>query len=266
MNQAAEQHRYTLAGTELRLRLDPLVWAPTGFARRMAEHLAPRVSPGSEVLELGLGSGVLAILAGLRGARRVVALDVNDRAPELARENWIANGLDPAAADFRRSNLWSALDSNSGATNASDATNTAKASDAPRFDLVWSNPPVLPDLGEARQFKHNRDDFEVSGADGRIVLDAVLSGAGQFLKPDGQLLTIATSLQGWRRTEELLQRNWGEWEILESVALDLTDECTPEYRAYWEGRSSEDGERRIWQEGEAWLHDVWFLRAARPVV
>jgi ribosomal protein L11 methyltransferase len=55
--------------------------------------LEERVREGDEVLDLGTGSGILAIAAGKLGARRVVALDIDPQAVKAARENAAANGV-----------------------------------------------------------------------------------------------------------------------------------------------------------------------------
>ncbi len=59
--------------------------------RLLDELLAER--PGSEVLDVGCGSGILSIGAVLLGARRAVALDIDPLAARAARENARANAV-----------------------------------------------------------------------------------------------------------------------------------------------------------------------------
>lgn len=49
---------------------------------------------GGSVLDVGCGSGLLAILAAIRGARRVVAVDVDPAAVEATLANALVNGVD----------------------------------------------------------------------------------------------------------------------------------------------------------------------------
>ncbi len=55
--------------------------------------LETQVRHGDEVLDLGTGSGILAVAAARLGARRVVALDTDPQAVKAARENAVANGV-----------------------------------------------------------------------------------------------------------------------------------------------------------------------------
>jgi len=77
------------------IRIDP------GVAFGTAEHattrgclrlLAEVVAPGDRILDVGTGTGILAIAAALLGAGRITALDADPFACEAARENAEANG------------------------------------------------------------------------------------------------------------------------------------------------------------------------------
>jgi ribosomal protein L11 methyltransferase len=55
--------------------------------------LEERLRPGGAALDLGAGSGILAIAAARLGAERVLALDTDPQAVKAARENAAANGV-----------------------------------------------------------------------------------------------------------------------------------------------------------------------------
>jgi ribosomal protein L11 methyltransferase len=55
--------------------------------------LEERLRPGDAVLDLGTGSGILAIAAARLGAERVLALDTDPQAVKAARQNAAANGV-----------------------------------------------------------------------------------------------------------------------------------------------------------------------------
>ena len=78
------------------LELDPGQAFGTGHhpTTRMCLLLLQKyLSPGMEVLDLGTGSGILALAAARLGARSVLALDTDPLAVKAARENVRKNGL-----------------------------------------------------------------------------------------------------------------------------------------------------------------------------
>jgi ribosomal protein L11 methyltransferase len=80
---------------ELVVQLDPGMAFGTGLhptTQLMLAGLQGRVRPGMHVLDLGTGSGILAIPAAMLGAK-VTGLDTSEVAVEVARENVTANGV-----------------------------------------------------------------------------------------------------------------------------------------------------------------------------
>lgn len=87
---------YAAAPGEVVLRLDPGMAFGTGQHASTALCLGAldRLSrPGMEIMDVGTGSGILAVAAALLGARRVVALDIDPVAVEAARANSARNGV-----------------------------------------------------------------------------------------------------------------------------------------------------------------------------
>lgn len=85
-----------LAEGDVALRLDPGMAFGTGThpttqlcLRAIERHLAP----GQRVLDLGTGSGILAIAAAKLGAEQVLGVDIDAEAVRVARENVEANGV-----------------------------------------------------------------------------------------------------------------------------------------------------------------------------
>ena len=80
------------------LRLDPGLIFGTGShaTTRMCLAALERVSaPGRRVLDLGCGSGILAIGALLLGCDSAVGCDIDPKAPEVAEANAALNGIGP---------------------------------------------------------------------------------------------------------------------------------------------------------------------------
>jgi ribosomal protein L11 methyltransferase len=82
--------------TDLIIELDPGMAFGTGLhptTRMCLLALEERVKPGMSVLDLGTGSGILAIAAAKLGADSVLALDTDRVAVQVARENVQRNGV-----------------------------------------------------------------------------------------------------------------------------------------------------------------------------
>jgi ribosomal protein L11 methyltransferase len=81
------------------LRLDPGTafgtgQHPTTRLCLIAVEEALAAQPGARVLDVGTGSGILAIGAGLLGARELVGVDIDPRAAVTAAENAAVNGVE----------------------------------------------------------------------------------------------------------------------------------------------------------------------------
>ena len=89
-------HAYELAGDEVVVELDPGMAFGTGThqsTRLCMLGLEEELRTGMRVLDVGTGSGLLAIAAVLLGAARANAVDVEPVAVRVARENAVRNGV-----------------------------------------------------------------------------------------------------------------------------------------------------------------------------
>ncbi|RSS62882.1 HemK2/MTQ2 family protein methyltransferase [Streptomyces sp. WAC06614] len=153
------------------LALLPGVYRPRADTRLLADALADEpIAPGCDVLEVGTGSGALALLAARRGAA-VTAVDVSRQALLTARINaW-------------RSRLPLRLERGDAGT----------CTPGRRFDLVISNPPYVPaphPRGRGAALAWD------AGPDGRSVLDRLCRRAAGLLRTGGVMLLVHSELCG----------------------------------------------------------------------
>ncbi|WP_018657119.1 HemK2/MTQ2 family protein methyltransferase [Actinomadura flavalba] len=154
----------------------PGVYRPQGDTSLLCEALTGAgVLRGASVLDVGTGTGMVALTAARGGARRVTAVDVSRRALLAVRVNALARGL---RVRTRRGDLFSAVAGE-------------------RFDVIVSNPPYV--AGEPA-CAHGAARAWDAGLDGRRHLDRICAQAPEYLHPGGTLLMVHSALCGVRST------------------------------------------------------------------
>ena len=165
-------------------RLGDGAQAPKAGSLFLLRHLD--VGEGDEVLDLGTGTGFAAILAARR-AKRVVATDVVPECVALASQNAALNGV----ADRVDVRLGDGYDPVQGEV----------------FDLIVSGSPQMPTPPD-----REREDWmaraDNGGVDGWAVLDCVIAGALEHLRPGGRLLVSIFAFLGERKGLGKLEAAW----------------------------------------------------------
>ncbi|MCT4353087.1 methyltransferase [Streptomyces sp. Je 1-79] len=160
----------------------PGVYRPQADTRLLADALRREsLGPEHHVVEIGTGTGALALCAAATGAQ-VTAIDVSLSAVIAARINALRQGLSLRVlhGDF------------------------AARTRGRRFDLVLANPPYVPSphgpppsRGAARAWD--------AGPDGREVIDRICERAPSLLNPGGVLLLVHSGMNGAATTVQRLR-------------------------------------------------------------
>ncbi len=165
----------------MRLLTVPGVFAPRSDSRMLARAVAERAGPGSSVLDVCTGSGIVAVGAALAGAGSVTAVDLSRRAVACA---WMNARLNRTAIRVLRGDLFGPLGEE-------------------RFDLIASNPPYLPG-GPPERARGAARAWE-GGSDGRALIDRICAEAPERLLPGGRILIVHSSICDPGKTVRMLK-------------------------------------------------------------
>ena len=146
-----------------------------------------KVFAKGDVLDLGCGSGIQTVAALSCKIKKIVGVDINPECVEYCKKK-IPN------AEFIVSDLF----------------NNVKG----KFDLIIFNPPYLPE--------DNLEDDEsalitTGGKEGYEIIEKFLSEADKFMKIDGKILIVVSSLTG--DVDSLIKKYAFKFKILEKQKI-----------------------------------------------
>jgi ribosomal protein L3 glutamine methyltransferase len=158
----------------LDFEVSPAVLIPRSpLAEPIERGFAPwcRLADGDRILEIGTGSGCIAIAAAVHNpAVTVDATEIDSTALALARANRSRHGLGDRVR-LIEADLFPDGDS--------------------RYRVIISNPPYVPtrDIGELpAEYRHEPPQAFDGGADGLVVVRRIIEGARRRLTSDGLLI------------------------------------------------------------------------------
>ncbi|EAQ98973.1 peptide chain release factor N(5)-glutamine methyltransferase [Congregibacter litoralis] len=156
----------------LTLRVNDATLIPRPDTELLVEQaLKLDLSPGASVLDLGTGSGAIALaLASERPRWQITGVEHSPEALEIARTNGKRLGLKDVA--FHRSDWFTAVRGQ-------------------RFDLIVSNPPYIAESDghlSSGDLRFEPRSALVSGADGLDDIRHIIAEAPTWLEPRGRLL------------------------------------------------------------------------------
>jgi release factor glutamine methyltransferase len=186
-------------GRDFRVTPDVLIPRPETEHVIEAALKCTAAAAGVTILDIGTGSGAIAVTLALETKSRVAATDISRAALMVAQQNSFRL---EAKVDFIECDLGCAL-SNSG------------------FDLVVSNPPYVPEADRATLQREVRDHEPAlalfAGVDGLAIYRRLIPEAARLLKPGGRLILELghTSLDPVR---QMLDSQWRDIEIVHDLA------------------------------------------------
>lgn len=183
----------------------PLLLSPPGVYRPQSDtDVLTRAldrtgyADGRDVLDLGTGTGAVALAAARSGARSVTAVDLSRRSVLAARLN---ARLHRAPMTVHRGDLFAPVHGR-------------------RFGLVTANPPYVPAESDALP-RYGMARCWDAGPDGRALLDRICDAAPHHLVPGGAVLLVHTAGCGAEATVARLAALGMVAEVLDRVRVPL---------------------------------------------
>jgi release factor glutamine methyltransferase len=153
---------------QIRIRTEEDIYKPEADTELLLRSI--RLREGERVLEIGTGTGLVAIHCAKHGGR-VTATDVCAEALDLTRENATTNEVD---LDLLEGDLFEPVDG--------------------LFDVIIFNPPYLPTAPE--DLTHSSLDLALDGGpDGTGVTVQFIKHLPDHLAPEGRAYLVVSSLQ-----------------------------------------------------------------------
>ena len=159
------------------INTDDNVYIPAEDSYLLADNL--EIKPGQSVLEIGTGSGIVAMYAS-RLTDRITVTDINFDACMLAEKNFKANNIENIEILF--GNLFEVVKDR-------------------KFDVILFNTPYLPTEDDEVLDDTINYAFD-GGLNGRKVIDLFLNEVGNHLNDGGIVQMIQSSLSGNEETLE----------------------------------------------------------------
>ena len=178
--------RQEFYGRDFRITRDVLI--PRPETEHVVEAVLPLISPGARVLDVGAGSGALAVTIALETGLRTFATEISPAAAAVAAGNAKSLG---ARVEIVICDLMSAVADRS-------------------MDLIVSNPPYVP-LAQRESLQREVRDWEpatalFAGERGYDAYDRIVADAPRVLRPGGWLVLelgfgcephVSSLLSGW---------------------------------------------------------------------
>ncbi|MBA7631551.1 Release factor glutamine methyltransferase [subsurface metagenome] len=158
------------------------VYPPKLDSFLVAQEITEVVREGDRILDIGAGSGILAILAAVKGAF-AVATDIDENSLSCARYNATLNKVE---LDVRLGSLFEPIE------------------EGESFDIIVSNITSLPTPPNEKHDEYVTRTVD-AGPDGRKYLEPLINQMPKYLKEQGCFITLHSNFSDIERTESTLE-------------------------------------------------------------
>jgi release factor glutamine methyltransferase len=189
--------RQEFYGREFRVTADVLI--PRPETEHLVEASLARITPGDIVLDVGTGSGAIAVTLALETGAKVLATDISASALCIAADN--ARTLSAQVAFV--------------------ACDLAACIAAHQIDVLVSNPPYVPETDQPIIQREVRD-YEphvalFAGPTGLEIYQRLIADARRVLRPQGWLL-VELGYNSVEPVRAMLDTGWSEIQVQPDLA------------------------------------------------
>jgi len=176
---------FVIQSCKIKIRNNPLVFHPSPHGTRaLGENI--EISKGEKVLDVGTGSGILAILAAKKGGI-VFAVDILDDAIKCAKHNALLNLVN---IRFIKSDLFAKVPNKN-------------------FDVIVANVPQ--ELLSPKIIRNTKKEIVIGMhgfGDGSAILIRTLRQAKKFMTSKTRLFVVVYTMSGWRKSLKVILKNY----------------------------------------------------------
>ena len=171
------------------------VLSPRMDTERLVEMVLKYCNSKTKILDIGTGSGVIAVTIAKKIGAKVTAIDISEQALEVAKKNAEKNGV---KISFKKSDIFSSLKKE-------------------KFDIIVSNPPYIPseDICSLDDEVKKYDPLCAldGGDDGLEFYRKIIGGAPNHLSKNGMIF-FEVGVGQAEDVKNLLQKNFKDIKII----------------------------------------------------
>ena len=182
----------------LKFTVSENVLIPRPETEEVVSEALKYINSNSKVLDIGTGSGAIAVTVAKKKGAKVAAVDISEKALEIARENAKNNQVN---VEFMQSDVFSSLKHK-------------------KFDVIISNPPYISE-SEYETLMPEVKNFEpkialVAEDEGMSIYKQIINEAPEHLEKNGVIVFEIGYNQG-KEIQKLLEKDFKEIKILKDL-------------------------------------------------